>query len=65
MRLLLLKTKKCRNENKGLFLSFFFTNSLDIVGVPVVVQWLRNPTRNREVAGSIPGCSVIKDPALP
>ena len=24
-------------------------------GVPVVVQWLTNPTRNREVAGSIPG----------
>ena len=24
-------------------------------GVPVVVQWLTNPTRNDEVAGSIPG----------
>ena len=24
-------------------------------GVPIVVQWLRNPTRNHEVAGSIPG----------
>ena len=24
-------------------------------GVPVVAQWLRNPTRNHEVAGSIPG----------
>ena len=23
--------------------------------VPVVVQWLTNPTRNHEVAGSIPG----------
>ena len=23
-------------------------------GVPVVVQWLTNPTRNHEVAGSIP-----------
>uniref|UniRef100_A0A8D0Y4U9 AAA+ ATPase domain-containing protein n=1 Tax=Sus scrofa TaxID=9823 RepID=A0A8D0Y4U9_PIG len=25
------------------------------VGVPVVAQWLTNPTRNHEVAGSIPG----------
>ena len=24
-------------------------------GVPVVAQWLTNPTRNPEVAGSIPG----------
>ena len=25
------------------------------LGVPVVVQWLMNPTRNHEVVGSIPG----------
>ena len=25
------------------------------LGVPVVAQWLMNPTRNHEVAGSIPG----------
>ena len=24
-------------------------------GVPVVAQWLMNPTRNHEVAGSVPG----------
>ena len=24
-------------------------------GVPIVAQWLTNPTRNYEVAGSIPG----------
>ena len=24
-------------------------------GVPVVAQWLTNPTRNHEVAGSVPG----------
>ena len=28
-------------------------------GVPVVVQWLTNPTRNHEVAGLVPApCSV-------
>ena len=26
-----------------------------MLGVPVVAQWLTNPTRNHEVAGSIPG----------
>ena len=26
-----------------------------VLGVPVMVQWLANPTRNHEVVGSIPG----------
>ena len=25
------------------------------IGVPIVAQWLMNPTRNHEVVGSIPG----------
>ena len=35
-------------------------------GVPVVAQWLTNPTRNHEVAGSIPALAQrVNDPVLP
>ena len=36
------------------------------LGVPIVAQWLTNPARNHEVAGSVPALAQwVNDPALP
>ena len=36
------------------------------LGVPVVAQWLMNPTRNHDVAGLIPDLAQwVKDPEFP
>ena len=41
-------------------------SSTEFAGVPVVAQWLTNPTKNHEVAGSIPALAQwVNDPALP
>ena len=39
---------------------------IQTIGVPVVAQWFTNPTRNHEVAGSVPALALwVNNPALP
>ena len=51
-----------------LYILFLFLKLLKnlVHGVPIMAQWLTNPTGNIEVAGSIPGLAQwVKDLALP
>ena len=44
----------------------YFSYKTEILVVPVMAQWLTNPTRNHKVAGLIPGLiQWVKDPVLP
>ena len=50
------------------FVEAFSTLTFKVIveGVPVVAQWLTNPTRNHEVVGSVPAFAQwVNDPALP
>ena len=53
-----------KNQSGTLFDFVYYTTLFS--GVPVVAQWLTNPTRNHDVSGSIPGLAQwLKDPAFP
>ena len=49
----------------GVGLSDLVNEKIRNLGVPIVVQWLTNPTRNHGVAYSVPALAQwVNDPAL-
>jgi len=61
----MLKKKSHLPNSPHALRTFYIKLRMLNTGVPVVAQWLTNPTRNHEVAGSIPAVAQwVKDPAL-
>ena len=59
------KGRKKTNKTKSKTINKMIIRTY-ISGVPVVVQWLTSPTRNHEVAGSVPALAQwVNDPVLP
>ena len=55
--------EKAKRQKKKIKLKKKFNRNF---GVPVVAQWLTNPTRNHEVVGLVPGLAQwVNDPVLP
>jgi len=60
------KAKRQTNKQKTVCSSNSLGNQNHLEGVPVMAQWLTNPTRNHEVSGSVPALAQwVNDPALP
>ena len=68
---ILKKTKKVVFQIPATFFSInillsHILKKKNLLGVPIVVQWVKNPSRIYEDVGSIPNLAQwIKDPALP
>ena len=65
------KKKEEGRKKKGFHMVLSFNQRVKLFsevhpGVPIVAQWLTNPTRNLDVSGSITDLAQwVKDPVLP
>ena len=52
----------CNQHQVAEYIYFVYIHKIGVSGVPIVAQWLMNPTRNQEVVGLIPGLAQwVKD----
>ena len=57
--------RECVKSTPEFFFPKFYSQALESLGVPVVAQWVTNPTSIHKDAGSIPDLiHWVKDPML-